>query len=83
MNNSIWHPYSEFPSRHVDLGEPLYILITDGKFLSTALYQPLTESISPVILDEGRPCRPWRFWDDCRFTNWCYVDDLLKYFELC
>lgn len=83
MNNSVWHPFSELPSRSVDLGECLYILITNGEFVSTAMFQPITECIAPVVLDENNPCRRWQHWDGCRFTNWCYVDDLLKYFELC
>lgn len=83
MKDSIWQPFSKLPSRQVDLGECLYLLITDGKFVSTAMFQPMTECIAPVIMDEGNPCRRWRHWDACNFTHWCYVDNLLIYFELC
>lgn len=83
MNDSVWHPHSEKPTQVVCPDSVCYLLVTNGNYVSTALYRPFSQKIAPVVMADLSPCRSWRDWDLCKFTHWCYVTDILNHFELC
>lgn len=76
MKKKIWKSFDERPE--VADGYYFgYIAVTDGLFMSTAIYNPADGMIAPVILDQFKPIRRWCEWDDCNFTMWSYISDLI------
>jgi hypothetical protein len=78
MSTSIWHPWHELPPHDRDSVTCIDIVIANDECMSTALFSPFSEKVSPFEWNIENGYRHWFAWCEGNFTRWAYVSDILN-----